>query len=98
MEGESIEDAATREVMEETGVDCRINRKLTEARYSYTTRSGKTRPKVVHYFLMEPAGGSPHATGEEVDVVEWLDFDEAARRLTYERDKQLLLFVAENYR
>lgn len=97
MTDETIEDAALREVKEEAGVDCRITGRLSQARYDYRTRSGKTRPKVVHYFLMETSGGSPHATGEEVDEVTWFDFDEAERRLSYDRDKRLLRFVMENH-
>jgi 8-oxo-dGTP diphosphatase len=89
-EGETLEEAALREVEEESGVESRIIRKLPQVRYTYETRSGKARPKVVHYFLMEAVGGSPHATGEEADAVEWLDLDEAETRLSYEHDKNLL--------
>ena len=88
--GETIQEAALREVKEETGVVCRIIRDLPSVRYTYKTRRGKRRPKVVYYFLMEPVGGSPHATGEEADAVEWLDTDEAETRLSYEHDKHLL--------
>lgn len=89
-DGETIEDAALREVKEESGVVSRIIRKLSQVRYNYKTSRGKTRPKVVHYFLMEAVGGSPHATGEEADAVEWLNLDEAETRLSYEHDKHLL--------
>jgi 8-oxo-dGTP diphosphatase len=95
--GETIEEAALREVKEETGLNCRITERLSQMRYNYRTRSGKRRPKVVHYFLMEATGGALHATGEEVDEVAWFDFDEATRRLSYDRDKHLLRSVIENY-
>lgn len=92
--GESPEAAALREVEEETGLRCRIIRELAPARYTYRNRKGEVRPKVVHYFLMEPASGFLHATGLEIDRVEWLDPAEAARRLSYEQDRSLLRTIA----
>jgi len=89
--GETIEEAALREVREETGLDCRITRKLATLRYGYRTRNeGRLRPKAVHYFLMERVRGDIQVPGEEVDRAEWFDFDEAAGRLSYEQDRKLL--------
>jgi|SRR6266404_2602110 len=89
--GETIEEAALREVREETGLDCRITRKLATLRYRYRRRNeGRLRPKAVHYFLMERVRGDIQVAGEEVDRAEWFDFDEAAGRLSYEQDRKLL--------
>lgn len=89
--GETVEEAALREVREETGLECRIIRKLATTRYRYRTRSkGRLRPKAVHYFLMERVSGEIQAPGEEVDRAEWFEFDEAARKLSYEQDGKLL--------
>lgn len=89
--GETLEQTALREVREETGLDCRIIRGLAILRYNYRTRSkGRLRPKAVHYFLMKPVSGVVQVPGEEVDLAEYFDFDEAARKLSYEQDRRLL--------
>jgi 8-oxo-dGTP pyrophosphatase MutT (NUDIX family) len=88
--GETVEQAALREVKEETGFDCRITGRLPSLRYSYRSRGGGLRPKVVHYFLMEPAGGGPSVNVYEIDAVEWLRPPEATGRLTYPHDRGLL--------
>jgi 8-oxo-dGTP pyrophosphatase MutT (NUDIX family) len=91
---ETIEQTAIREVREETGLTCRIIRALQPIRYSYERRQGETRPKIVYYFLMEPAGGGPAVNSHEIDRAEWLAADEANRLLSYEHDKGLLESLA----
>ncbi len=89
-DGESIEDAALREVIEETGIECRIQRKLVVAHYHYRTKRGAVRPKAVHYFLMEAVGGQITTDGDEVDRAEWFAAADADRRLSYDFDKEML--------
>jgi 8-oxo-dGTP pyrophosphatase MutT (NUDIX family) len=88
--GESIEQTALREVREETGLECRIIGPLSSVRYTYEGKRSIPRPKVVHYFLMEPAGGSLVVNGYEIDQAEWVEPQEALRRLTYDHDRRLL--------
>lgn len=90
---ETIEETAVREVMEETGLRCRILRRLGEVRYSITTRKGTPVQKTVHYFLMEPVSGHIRATGDETDRVEWVSVEEARRRLSYDHDREMLDLV-----
>ena len=83
--GESDEDAALREVEEETGYRCSLGPELTTT--SYTDSHG--RPKVVRYWLMRPEDGRFEPT-QEVDQIAWLSPKEAARRLSYDRDREVL--------
>lgn len=79
--GEGFEDAALREVEEETRLKCRLGPEVGTSEY----RDRHGRRKVVRYWLMTPVSGrfEPNA---EVDELRWLAPSEAAELLTYERD------------
>lgn len=94
-EGESLEATALREVKEETGLDCRIVRRLDPVRYEYRSRKGSLKNKVVHYYLMSCGSGRgpverETVANEEVDRFEWLTASEASGRLSYEADRDAL--------
>jgi 8-oxo-dGTP diphosphatase len=88
-ESETFEDAALREVREETGMACRLVRFIGHT--EYTDRKG--RPKVVAYWVMAAESGA-FAVNEEVDELRWLALPEATSLLSYERDRELLAVVA----
>lgn len=83
--GESDEEAAIREVEEETGLKCRLDREVATTRY----RDARGRQKTVRYWLMTPIGGRLEAANE-VDEVRFVTLAEARALLTYERDSDLL--------
>jgi 8-oxo-dGTP diphosphatase len=83
--GETFEDAALREVREETGLECELGEELEPTRYH--DRHG--RPKVVRWWTMTPVSGE-FEPNREVDELRWVTEDEARGLLTYERDQQLL--------
>jgi len=82
--GESYEECALREVLEETGYRCRLVRFVGFTEY----RDRRGRPKVVGYWVMEVLDGD-FAVSREVDDLRWLELDVAARVLTYDRDRAL---------
>ena len=84
-EGESFEEAALREVVEETGITAKIRRFIGST--SYTHRKG--RPKIVAYYLMESISGE-FTPNEEVDELRWVTLDEAFELLTWDRDQELI--------
>lgn len=82
--GETFEDAALREVLEETGLHCDVVRFLGTT--NYTHRKGK--PKIVAYYLMAVRGGD-FTPNDEVDELVWLRLDQVREHLTWERDQEL---------
>lgn len=86
--GESFEDAAVREVEEETGYACELGRELGAVRY----RDSRGRPKVVRYWVMRPVGGEGcFSPNNEIDRIRWVELGEAATLLSYRRDRELLV-------
>jgi 8-oxo-dGTP diphosphatase len=84
-EGEDFEQAALREVEEETGLSCRIEDHIGDA--SYTDH--KDRAKLVRYYRMNAESGD-FEPNDEVDELIWLEPEEAAKKLTYEFDRELV--------
>ena len=83
--GETDEEAARREVHEETGFECVLGHELPTVRYV----DGKGRHKQVRYWEMTVAAGRFEAN-DEVDRLQWRDLAEARSRLTYDHDAELL--------
>lgn len=84
-EGETLGQAAEREVEEETGFRCRRLDRLPVVRYVDT----RDREKLAAYWTMEIMDGE-FAPNDEVDGIGWFDLASAANVLTYERDVELL--------
>ena len=87
--GETHEAAAVREVEEETGYRCSLDRELRPLQY--VDRNG--RDKVVRYWQMsviETTGWEPN---DEVDEVRWIPAGDVADLLTYHDDRHLVAGV-----
>jgi 8-oxo-dGTP pyrophosphatase MutT (NUDIX family) len=89
--GERDEDAAVREVEEETGLQCTLGAPAGETRYR--SRAG---PKVVRYWLMEAPPEPVFVPNREVDEVRWCSRREAGKLLTYPHDRQFVSELPEN--
>lgn len=86
--GETKEDAALREVEEETGIKGKIIKPLQPVTYWYNFEGSKIK-KTVYYFLMEYVSGDTKNHDWEMEDVEWIDVDEVGERLTYKSDRQV---------
>jgi 8-oxo-dGTP pyrophosphatase MutT (NUDIX family) len=83
--GESPEEAAVREVQEETGCAGRIVGPAGTTRYKQGDK-----PKVVHFFRMRLEEEGVFEPSEEVDKVVWLPPGGAIERLDYRAERELL--------
>jgi 8-oxo-dGTP diphosphatase len=83
--GETEEEAAVREVEEETGYTGELGDEL--GMVSYTDRHG--RPKTVRYWRMKVTGGE-FQPNREVSELLWLAPETAAGHLSFERDREIL--------
>jgi 8-oxo-dGTP pyrophosphatase MutT (NUDIX family) len=90
--GEEAEEAAVREVAEETGARGESLGKLGDVKYFYA-REGRRIFKVVSFFLVGYTGGElgdiPEAFRHEVAEARWLPLDEAPRLLAYKGEREM---------
>jgi 8-oxo-dGTP diphosphatase len=97
-QGETKEQAAIREVREETGINAKILKPLTPVTYWYvfkgdpSTGSGQVKiKKTVYYFVMECVSGDINDHDLEMEAVEWIPSEKVENRLTYKSDKMAWL-------
>ncbi len=86
--GESLLEAAVREVAEETGLAVEIGERAGEVRYR--DRHGRSKAVVYWHMTPRPPSRITRPPDDEVDRVCWLGVDEALERLTYEHDRALV--------
>jgi 8-oxo-dGTP pyrophosphatase MutT (NUDIX family) len=93
-EGEAPEQAAIREVQEETGLVAKILEPLGDISYWYVWEDERIRKKVT-FFLMEATGGDVSVHDHEMEDVRWFPLDEARRRASYPSEREVLTRAAE---
>jgi 8-oxo-dGTP pyrophosphatase MutT (NUDIX family) len=86
---ESPLEAALREVREEAGVEAEVVASLGEVRYWYQ-RGGRRIAKVVEFFLLRYVSGDVGDHDHEVEVARWIPAAEAAERLTYAGERDMV--------
>jgi 8-oxo-dGTP pyrophosphatase MutT (NUDIX family) len=86
---ESAEEAAVREVREETGLEAELISKLGEVRYWYQRKRRRIFKRVI-FFLFEYRSGDLLDHDREVEEARWMPLEEAARTLTYAGEREMV--------
>ncbi|HEX3651088.1 MAG TPA: NUDIX hydrolase [Pseudonocardiaceae bacterium] len=87
--GETPEQAAEREVREETGIHGSVLRELGTIDYWFVVESRRVH-KTVHHFLLTAVGGELSDEDLEVTEVAWVPLTELDRRLAYADERRLV--------
>jgi 8-oxo-dGTP pyrophosphatase MutT (NUDIX family) len=85
---ETAEQAATREVREETGVEAELVEPLGEVAYFYQ-RKGRRIHKRVGFFQFRYESGSTDDHDQEIEEARWMPLAEAAAKLTYAGEREM---------
>ncbi|MGE5227686.1 MAG: NUDIX hydrolase [Planctomycetaceae bacterium] len=93
-DGESREQAAIREVREETGLDARIEADLGDTKYMYVWEDVRIR-KTVHFFLMRYTGGNVEDRDDEMEEIRWFPIERALKRAAYRGERDVLARALE---
>jgi 8-oxo-dGTP diphosphatase len=93
--GETLAEAAVREIKEETGLKIKLGVPLETMTYSLD----KTKSKVVHYWAArvsdKAVAGSKFKPNDEISEVVWLTAEQAFAKLSYQHDRDLLQGVID---
>lgn len=90
---ETAEEAAVREIAEETGIHGRVVRRLGTIDYWFTGEDRRVH-KVVHHFLLDALGGELTVDGDpdgEAEDVAWVALVDIADRLAYPNERRLAI-------
>lgn len=94
-EGETSEQAALREVLEETGLEAEIVQPLDTIEYFF--RAGDTLiRKRVDFYLMRYVAGELEPQLSEVDAVEWVELTASLQRASFDSERKLLENVVQD--
>ncbi|HEY4485901.1 MAG TPA: NUDIX hydrolase [Nitrospiria bacterium] len=94
--GETLEQAALREVREETGLSGRIIEKIGEISYRFYSREDNLKiDKTVHFFLMSFQSGDTADHDQEAEEAAWFPLEEAESLMRYPTEKEIVRKVRE---
>jgi 8-oxo-dGTP pyrophosphatase MutT (NUDIX family) len=92
--GETAEQAAVREVAEETGIRGRVLAPLGSIDFTFMADDHRVH-KTVHHFLLLAESGELSREDPEVASVAWVPLDELPGRLSYTDERRLLDVVPQ---
>jgi bis(5'-nucleosidyl)-tetraphosphatase len=88
--GETQQDAAHRELYEETGLTAELDSTFTDSfSYIFHGHNKELIQKTVYFFLGQAAHKSVKLSHEHIDY-QWLTYKEALEKLTYDNAKNIL--------
>lgn len=93
-QGETLEQAAIREVGEETGIIGRVLAPLGVIDFYFTADAQRIH-KTVHHYLLRAEGGELSRDDIEVDDVAWIALEELDQTLSYADERALLTRVPD---
>ena len=86
---ETMEQAAAREVREETGVTGQLVEKLGDVRYWYQ-RKGRRIFKIVSFYLFRYESGDTADHDHEIEEARWMPLAEAAEQLSFAGEREMV--------
>lgn len=90
--GETSEQAAIREVAEETGVTARVLAPLSPVEYWYNEKGERRVHKQVDYYLLGyERGSNSDFDAREVSGAEWFDWEEGIARLSFDNERKVVV-------
>jgi 8-oxo-dGTP diphosphatase len=92
--GEGSNEAAVREVREETGLDGQVRKRLGDIRYSYRHKTTTGKPiriyKRVYFYLLRYLKGDVRDHDHEVDEARWFPIQEALNLLKFPTERRMV--------
>jgi len=89
--GETKEEAALREVKEETGLTGEIIRHINDIRYEYFSSKRNLKIKrTVHFFLIQHTGGTIGDHENKTEAVQWFSLDDAIAKATHVSEQSII--------